>query len=67
MAEAVKPEARGGVAIDDQVFFEGVILLVGGDVPQMRKILQLGHEPLHPSGQLVRDRRPPGCIEIACG
>ena len=47
-------EARGGVAIDDQVFFEGVILFVGGDVPQIGKSLQLGHEPLHPSGQLVR-------------
>ena len=41
-------EARGGVAIDDQVFLEGVILLVGGDVAQLRQLLQLGDEPRHP-------------------
>ncbi len=46
-------QPRGGVAIDDQVFFQGVILLVGGDVPQIRKGLQLGHEPRHPGGQVV--------------
>ena len=60
-------EPRGRVAIDDQVFFQRVILLVGGHVAQVGQSLQLGHEPRHPSGQVVRDWRPPDCTDIACG
>ena len=45
---------RSGIAIHDQIFFQSVILLIGGDVAQIRQRLEPFHEPGDPGGQIIR-------------
>ncbi len=38
-------QARGGVAVDDHIDLRRLVLLIGGHIAQLRKRLQLRHQP----------------------
>src|SRR5205823_3117915 len=46
-------EARGRIAVDDQARLQAPILVVAGDITQLRQLLQLLHKARRPQAQLL--------------
>ena len=59
-----QPEPRRGGAVDDQIGFQPLLLLVEIDVGQLRQLLQRGFDLGRPVVDLLRGRRPAACTGI---
>ena len=53
IARGRDPQARSGVAIDDQIGLRRLVLLVGGDIAQLGQRLELCHHLVGPRRQLL--------------
>ena len=60
-------EARRRIAVDDQARLQAQVLVVAGNITELRQLLQLLHKARRPEAQLggIGDLR--GCTDTACG